>query len=337
MKTFASLCTGFGLMDIGAQQADYQPIWGVEIDPILAEVAEANLQHYIYSQSMIGFKWSKADRPDHLHISPPCQNASIANSKKGETELDLAIAQSCCDALDYYQPDSFTLENVRGYQAFKSLHKIVDKLWGLGYWVNADVLNAADFGVPQDRHRLIVRAVKGGIPLPLQQESKRSGWYAAIEDLIPNLTESSFAQWQLNLLPEMYKTMLTDSGKNASRVATVRKECDPNFTATASSLIRPSHTPKAFIVNGMANSHGRDVTVADADSPVFTITASQSKRPLRSWLENGRVVSLNSRAIARLQTMPDWYELPSKAALAGKGIGSGVPCLMAQRVLEAIA
>jgi len=314
MKTFASLCSGFGLMDVGAEQAGYEPVWGVEVDPQLAEVAEANLKHSIYSQSMIDFNWSKADRPDHLHISPPCQNASVANAKKGETDLDMAIAQSCCEALEYYQPDSFTLENVRGYQRFAAFQLIVDKLWSLGYWVNADVLNAADFGVPQDRDRLIVRAVKGGFPLPLAHTTKRIGWYDAIADLIPSLPDSSFAQWQLDRLPEMYKTAVQSLTQN---------QCGNKL--------------KAFAVNGTANDRGSTVTVVDADKPIFTIGASQDKRPVRSWLENGRVVALNSRCLARLQTLPNWYELPEKASLAGKGIGNGVPCLMGQRIMEAIA
>jgi len=296
-------------MDIGAIQAGYEPIWGVEIDPQLAEVAEVNLKHSIYSQSMIDFNWSKSDRPDHLHISPPCQNASVANAKKGETGLDMAIAQSCCEALEYYQPDSFTLENVRGYQRFAAFQLIVDKLWSLGYWVNADVLNAADFGVPQDRNRLVVKAVKGGFPLPLVHKTERRGWYDAIADLIPSLPESSFAQWQLDRLPEMHKTLLTDSAKNPSRMATVREVDEPSFAICAGALNRPCHAPRAFIV------HPTDETV-------------------RSWLDGGRVVALNSRCLARLQTLPDWYELPEKASLAGKGIGNGVPCLFAEKILE---
>jgi DNA (cytosine-5)-methyltransferase 1 len=300
-------------MGIGAIAAGFDPIWSLEIDPRLAEVAAANLGHKIYVESIVGFDWSKADRPDHLHISPPCQNASVANRKGGETPLDIAIADECCKAIRTYIPDSFTLENVCGYQKFKAFQKIIDCLWGLGYWVNAEVLNSADFGVPQTRNRVIVRAVRGGFPLPLQFINKRMGWYEAIEDLIPDLQESIFAKWQLKLLPELYRDCLTDGV-----------------------LRRPCKARKAFLVNGTANNN-RDVTVVDAVTPSFTVTASQAKRPLRSWLENGRVVTLNSRAIARLQTLPDWYKLPDNNPLAGIGIGNGVPCLMAKRVLESVS
>jgi DNA (cytosine-5)-methyltransferase 1 len=215
--------------------------------------------------------------------------------------------------IEILQPDSFTLENVRGYQRFQGYQKIVDTLWRLNYWVNANVLNAADFGVPQSRDRLILRAVKGGFPAPLPQTERYSGWLSAVEDLIPDFEESEFAEWQLRLMPELYASMLTDSAANSRRL------------------------PTAFLVNGTANNYSRDVTVVDGRDPSMTVTASISRRPLRSWLDVGRVVKLNTRAIARLQTLPDWYLLPESNELAGKGIGNGVPCLMAKKILESLS
>lgn len=117
-------------MDVGAQLAGFIPVWGVEIDAKHAAIAERNLKHKVYSESIIGFDWRKVDRPNHLHVSPPCTRASIANPKSGETDEDAAIAQSCIDGIRYFQPDSFTLENVANYRNFKSFQAIVDCLWG---------------------------------------------------------------------------------------------------------------------------------------------------------------------------------------------------------------
>jgi hypothetical protein len=55
----------------------------------------------------------------------------------------------------------------------------------LGYWLHVDVLNAADFGVPQTRRRLVVRAVRGGFVPHLPPKIAWRGWYDAIADLIP--------------------------------------------------------------------------------------------------------------------------------------------------------
>jgi site-specific DNA-cytosine methylase len=42
------------------------------------------------------------------------------------------------------------------------------------------------------------------------------------------------------------------------------------------------------------------------------------------------------RALARFQTLPDWYELPNKRTLAGKIIGNAMPCLGYQRIIESL-
>jgi hypothetical protein len=65
-------------------------------------------------------------------------------------------------------------------------------------------------------------------------------------------------------------------------------------------------------------------------------TLPQSQLADNALLPDGKVVSLDARAIARLQSMPDWYELPAPIGVAVTLIGNGVPCLLAQRLMEAL-
>lgn len=376
MKTSASICTGGGLFDVGAQMAGYSLLWGVECDPAIAEVAKANLPIEMVVSCVTQVDWRKLERPDHLHMSPPCQNASIAKQIEAEqareTKGDREIAQACCDAITILQPDTVTLENVMGYRKFKSFQKIVDTLWGLGYWVNVDILNSADFGVPQTRKRLILRAVKGGFVPALPAPLPWIGWYAAIADLIPELPESEFAPWQLERLPENLTSSVLATGLNqCARDCTVIDANTPSSTVTADWGRRPVNTPKAFLVpggnassfvlrmdsepsptiadtkrpgnaaraflvNGDGNNHGETITIDDRDCPSFTVKASASKQASRAWLEMGRVVSMTPRALARFQSVPDWYQLPERKQLACTVIGNGAPCLMAKGVLESL-
>jgi DNA (cytosine-5)-methyltransferase 1 len=165
------------------------------------------------------------------------------------------------------------------------------------------------------------------------------GWYDAIEDLIPSLPETNFAEWQLKLLPEEFSKTAFIELTNTCRKATCREADEPASTVLASSMRRPSSTPKAFVVNGTANSKGSGVTVVSADDPMFCVTASSSKRGIRGCLlpvglSTGRVVSMTPRALARFQTVPDWFLLPNNKKSACEIIGNGVPCLMMQRILE---
>lgn len=340
--TFASLFTGGGLADVGAMAAGYKLLWGVEYDPAIAAVANANLPHadQVYAESVVGFDWATLERPDHLHMSPPCQDFSVAKSTGKVSNDNDALAQACVDAIKALQPSTVTLENVEGYRKATGFQAIVDALWGLGYWVNVDVLNSADFGVPQTRRRLILRAVKGGFPKPLPEPVKPwKGWYQAIEDLIPTLPETQFAPWQLKRLPESFlygngtysappanhpaQTITSSDNQtgvrayfvedqNSSRNATIRSIDEPVPTVISGALRRPISSPKAYLVDGIANDKG----------------SSRASTP------SGRVVRMTPRALARFQTVPDWYALPEKNALACKIIGNGVPCLMMQRIME---
>jgi DNA (cytosine-5)-methyltransferase 1 len=363
MKTFASLFTGGGLADIGAKQAGYSLLWGVELDPTIAAVAQQNLGHPVYQASVVDMDWATLERPDHLHMSPPCQDFSVAKSTGKVSNDNDALAQSCIDAIKALEPSTVTLENVEGYRKAKGFQAIVDALWGLGYWVNVDVLNSADFGVPQTRRRLILRAVKGGFPGPLPEPVRPwKGWYQAIEDLIPTLPETQFAPWQLKRLPKsfLYGNGTYSSPLPANHPAQTITSSD-NQTGVKAYLISDKgseseslqgrlHSEPAFsvvggngsggqkasyLVDGIANGKGATVTIVDGTKPAYTVKASSGKQASRVATPSGRVVRMTPRALARFQTMPDDYALPEKTALACRIIGNGVPCLMMQRIMEA--
>lgn len=93
-------------------------------------------------------------------------------------------------------------------------------------------------------------------------------------------------------------------------------------------------TPRRAVDNGTPNDYGKSVTYKDEGEPMFTVTASEPRRPACAWLEDGRVVKITPRGLARFQSVPDWYKLPEPPSLACKIIGNGIPCLMYQRIAE---
>jgi DNA (cytosine-5)-methyltransferase 1 len=312
----------------------------------------------------------------------------MANANRGETDFDYECAQAVCKALEQIQPGTFTLENVEGYLGTDSLIKILQKLGSMGYQILSKVLNAADYGVPQTRKRLIVMASKRSRPnLPIPTHTKNPdvsqidlfntqplmswvSWYEAIADLISTLKESKLADWQIKALPEeIRESFMIDcrTSQGAFSMTTKGKD-DPRFTITGTQL---KGMPKVFLIHPTDQ---RTMPIRDESEPSFTVTTNKggnqtkillientgarSDRPLQykeenepSWtiramgqdshwhkanvLERGKVYLINTRCLARLQSFPDSYILPERNSVAGMILGNAVPCLLAQRIMEA--
>jgi DNA (cytosine-5)-methyltransferase 1 len=311
MGTFASLFSGGGGADIGALQAGYTPLWAVEYDAAIAAWHTRNLPGTrMFVASVQDVDYSTLPRVDWLHASPPCPNFSVAKDDAAETELDIEMARGTVRAIQEQQPPVFSLEQVYGYRESVSFALIVQALRALRYDVQWWHLNAADYGVPQTRRRLILVARRDGRvvrPAATHCQGGRAdmfggllpwvGWHEAIQDIIDTLPESEFAPWQLARLP-----------------ANVRE---------------------SVLLDGQANTNGTTCTSAAGHTPAFTVQAQTGARhATRAVLAQGRVVKMTPRALARFQSFPDWYELPKRNALACRIIGNAVPPLLMQRVME---
>jgi DNA-cytosine methyltransferase len=375
MTTGATLFTGFDGAGIGMAAAGIDLRWGIELEDKIAAVARMN-RHNVITANILDVDPRSMERVDCLHASPPCTRASNANSSAEtnedglkETQTDIDLAMKAVQFIEVLQPRVVTIENVWGYRKFqaykggKKCEGILPALERMGYWVDVQHVNAADFGVPQTRKRLILRAVKGAwLPL-LPEPEPWVGWYAAIEDLIPTLPASEFAPWQLARLPEEIKTWMVGNDRNgdARDRLNLSAETDPAFTVTSSNgtklkaflvspvdgLIRdgyePSQTvvcspktvePRAFLVNTreMHGNEGAPYTSVPEDKPIYTIPSSSGASRHKAWLSTGRVVKMTPCALARFQSIPDTYTLSGNNALDCKGIGNAVPPLMMEKL-----
>lgn len=335
MKTIGVLCGGFGGVEIGAMQAGLKSVWSIEIDPAIAEVAQKNLHHKIIVADILDIDPATVEQIDILHASLPCPNFSIAKAGGKETEQDIALATKTAEFIKVLKPQIFTLENVWLYRKSQSWQIINDALTEADYWFDMAHVNSADFGIPQTRKRMIVRAIRGGFVPYLPQPEPWQGWHEAIEDLIPELPESEFALWQLARMPDELKTFIAPVNTENLQL---RYTDDPMATIAGGH----QHSKyRSFIVdcqkNGTIKSNGlRGLTIRQSSSPIFTMTAMQNKRPVRAFLSQGKVVSMMPRCLARFQSFPDWYELPENNKLACKGIGNALPPLWYEKIARGL-
>lgn len=313
MKTSASMFSGGALFDIGAQMAGYKTLWGIEWDDKIASIARLN-GFPVITGDVTKFDFTTLARPDHLHASPPCPNFSVAKTNGEETEFDVAMAESVCKVIEYFKPDTFTCENVPAYVHSQSFKKIINTLHGMAYFVDWQNLNSANFGVPQTRNRLWVRASRG-LMMPYPEPVKWVGWYEAIADLIPSLPDAEFAPWQLARLPKEYKDFMIGQGTYSA-----------NNQSAVKAFIMESKFPER---NGSLFREGDAVTgTVTALDPNWKAFIMSSGNNSFAYTQS-RVVKMTVKALGRFQTVPDWYK-----GLTVRINGNGVPCKLAKAVLE---
>ena len=360
---FATMFTGFGGADVGLMAAGMTPLWGVEYDASIADVYRQNIGDHIIVSDVRTVDYAALPAVDWLHASPSCVRASVANVDATESQEDVEAAQAVARALQAHKPLVFTLENVWAYRNFAAFRLILDTIGSMGYFYDFEHVNCADFGVPQTRRRLILRATRGLLP-PMPQPVPWVGWYEAIADLLPTLPDSKLAPWQLARLPDEVRTMLLANGKYGDTLVMAAQH-EPANTITANSN---QAYLKAMLVDGKLGSESTNMTTRDGEAPCFTVTTSHNQRDMRAVLvsknadkygdgirqsfepaqtiganEHGskgitphRIVAMTPRCLARFQSFPDWYELPDKRSLAAKGIGNAVPPLLMQRIAEGL-
>lgn len=290
MSEVATIFSGGGLADAGFIAAGLKPIWAIEKEAKIASIYNANIGNHCLISGAEDVDFGGLRVPFWLHASPPCTRASVANTDATETEEDIKLAQSTIRSIQMRSP-YFSLENVWGYRNFEAFRLIEQALSEEGYNFAYWHLNAADYGVPQTRKRLILvasRVARVVKPLPTHHKPDEQlglftqpwrGWYEAIADLIPTLPDSEFAPWQLERLPhELLSTCFVEV-QNTIRQSTVRQAGEPSPCVTSSWLRRPASTPRAFVVDGKNIHPGDRLTVRQQDEPHFSVGTSIMDRP----------------------------------------------------------
>lgn len=127
--------------------------------------------------------------------TPPCQGLSTAGSNKTEESLHSDprnhLILSALNVVDELLPDYFLIENVPRFQQMLfefdektvSLFELLNIKYGEKYKIDCKVFNAADYGVPQTRYRVVYRMWKKDLYWKLPHKQHQITLYEAIGDL----------------------------------------------------------------------------------------------------------------------------------------------------------
>jgi DNA (cytosine-5)-methyltransferase 1 len=163
----ASFFTGAGGLDLGFEKAGFEIIYANENDKKIFSTFEKNFPKTKLDKRSIT-KVESEDVPDCDGIigGPPCQSWSEAGALRGINDLRGQLFFDFIRIIKDKQPKFFLAENVSGMLAPRNadaLKGIVDLFRQCGYVVSYKLLNASDYGVPQDRKRVIFVGIRNDL------------------------------------------------------------------------------------------------------------------------------------------------------------------------------
>jgi DNA (cytosine-5)-methyltransferase 1 len=348
-------------MSLGFEQAGFDVAAAIEIDPIHCAVHEFNFPRcatLCADASKIGA--DDIRRAARLRDSPidavfggaPCQGFSMIGKRALDdprNRLPLEFLRLTVELDASY----FVFENVKGLTIGNHrqlLDELIDAFHANGYEVRLPyrVLNAADFGVPQDRRRLFLMGAKKGLPLPnypLSAVPLHTTVWEAIGDLpevdeFPELMETDVLAKAKFGRASRYARILrgTTADKkdfSSPRVwdsrrltSSLRTEHTPlsqsRFEATQPGKVEPVSRFLKLDPNGICNTIRAGT---GSDRGAFT-----SPRPIHP--HSPRCITV--REAARLHSYPDWFRLHATKWHGFRQVGNSVPPLLARAVASQI-
>ncbi len=296
--------SGGGLVEEGLKGI-IDPVVAVEYDEKISGVYRNNFGQHIVTADVRDVDPKELVKQidgevEYFHASPVCKNYSQAKSNHAEVELDKETAASTAEFINAIKPKVVTIENVKGYKDSDAMKTITDALDANGYIWDADVYNAADYGGYTNRERLIVRAVRDGkLPAKPKKMAHKSGWYEAVADIIPTLTEkkNGVAPWM-----------------------DIRLKADG---------IDWRNIDKPLYVMGSAYADGK-VPHAFADELLPTLRTKSGDVIV---MPDGKVYRAMGRVLARVSGVSDDYKMPFSENLSHTIIGNGIPTQLTEHVI----
>lgn len=170
-----SLFSGCGGLDLGFIQAGYEVIWANDFFKEAVETYKKNIgDHIVYGDIT---KIPSSEIPDNFDIllgGFPCQGFSIANIKRSMEDQRNFLYKELLRVIKDKKPKYFVGENVKGLismQQGKVLEMIISDFRKLGYKVDFRVLKASDYGVPQNRERVVIIGNRLGLENPFPKKT----------------------------------------------------------------------------------------------------------------------------------------------------------------------
>ena len=337
--TFADLFCGAGGFTQGLEDAGLRCVLGVDFEKYCTEAYRIN--HHDHeclqmdlscneAQETVG-KRLKAAGVDLIVGGPPCQGFSIfgkrrfVNTKNHDVSKDKRnnLVFAFANIVRIATPRWFIMENVPGIVSAREgeyIREIVDYFAAIGYRLDSKIINAADYGAPQLRHRFLLIGTRTNLmfpwPKPKYYETPES-WqqpYRTVGEALMDLSDkSTYARYKNhnpphhNVIVSRRMAYIPEGGKMDV------KRLPPELAVGVKTKAQISNYSKVFYR-------------LSRKRPAPTVVPGHNAFPVHPTLNR----TLTVREAARLQTFPDNYEFVGPIINQALQVGNAFPCIVAQ-------
>lgn len=365
--TGVDLCCGVGGMSLGFEQAGFNIIAAADVDKVNVAAHCVNFPDCktwcsdLSSASGRKFRTETGIGNTHIDVlfsGPPCQGFSLIGKRLQGDPRNLLVYH-LARLIDELLPSYFVMENVEGIllgKAKNTLDEFVRRVNRAGYSVvePIQVLDAAEFGVPQKRRRVFVLGYQRGrvapvYPRPSHPYSKNGEVHRpTVWDAIRDLPKVAIYQSLLTMdeyhgelgEPSDYASILRGEARDPEDRSLERSTNGNGLTG----CLRTVHTRKTIrrfrktkpgsyepvsrfhrlAKNGLAN------TIRAGTGPAQG--SFMAPRPIHPFQDR----CITVREAARLHSFPDWFHFDETKWHGFRQIGNSVPPLLARAIAKSI-
>lgn len=310
------LCSGAGGGALGFRNTGYYDhVCMVEIDKKCCETLVANKFSNVVCADLTRFEFNQPNI-DLIVIGSPCQSFSYSGQKKGFEDPRGEVLIKFIQILNIVKPSMFLIENVRGlasHDGGNSLKRLLSEL-RKKYFVKYQILNSADYSVPQKRQRIFIFGSIFNDKFQFPKPTGRMNLKQAIGDLENTNQNPITASYNERKLK--YFKKIPQGG------------CWVDL---------PKEDQKEYLGNSYESGGGKRGILRRLSytEPSLTILCSpQQKQTERCHPTQHRPLTI--RESARIQTFPDTYIFKGSISSQYKQIGNAIPVSLAQILAESI-
>lgn len=339
------LFAGVGGLSLGFEQSGFDVVFANEYDPSIAAAYKENhpnTEMLVADITTVDFDKTFTEYSGKIDVvigGPPCQGFSQKGQRKTIHDERNFLFKFYVKVVEKVQPKYFIMENVPNLLTAEGgyFKKEIETLFnGMGYNLNMGILNASDYGVPQNRRRAVIIG-KRGSPAPLLPkpiEKKVTIWDAISDLSYLESGQGSEEQAYINPPQSAYQKQMRDGAKklynhvatNHSAIALERLSLIP--PNSGKEFLPKEHLTKS-IYSGTWTRIGKDEISVTITTRFDTPSSGKFTHPFLN-----RAITV--REAARIQSFPDNFRFVGTKGSQMKQVGNAVPPLLAKSVAQVI-